>query len=159
MNTPDFTYPALVAALVGLASALVVLFKLDLTDAQQGGLTAAIGAVVTLGWFAHDAIVRHGRSNIAAAKLAAQSPPPVHDALPGHPQAVKRWRRRLRRYFRSYRSSVHYWQFERCVWVAAIPVSLATGWIRSVTLISALSIYALYQNAVQRVDQIRQQAP
>jgi hypothetical protein len=72
---------------------------------------------------------------------------------------VKRWRRRLRRYFRSYRSSVHYWQFERCVWVAAIPVSLATGWIRSVTLISALSIYALYQNAVQRVDQIRQQAP
>jgi hypothetical protein len=77
MNTPDFTYPALVAALVGLASALVVLFKLDLTDAQQGGLTAAIGAVVTLGWFAHDAIVRHGRSNIAAAKLAAQSPPPA----------------------------------------------------------------------------------
>lgn len=100
MNTPDFTLPALSALAVSLATACVVLFKLDLTDAQKGALTVIVGAVCTIGWFAHDAIVRHGRSKIAAALVT--NPPPV-DAVakvapvvaPAAPAPARRVRKRV----------------------------------------------------------------
>lgn len=62
------------------------------------------------------------------------------------------------KYLLSWRSSLHYWQFERVLWVLAIPIFWKLRWLSSTELISALSIYALYQNAVQRVDQLRLKA-
>jgi hypothetical protein len=62
---------------------------------------------------------------------------------------------RCTEYARSSRSTLLYWQLERWVWLVMIPLGLWQGWLRSVAFVSVLSVYALYQNAVQRVDQIR----
>lgn len=97
MKTPDFTLPALTALAVSFVTACVVLFKLDLTDAQKGALTVIVGAVCTIGWFIHDAIVRHGRAGLAAAQVAADAAAPVApdpEPLAAPAVAVPRARRR-----------------------------------------------------------------
>jgi hypothetical protein len=62
MELPDITpaqWGALAAAVVG---ALVILFKLDLSDGEKAAAVAAIAAVLTAGWQLADALIRHGRS-------------------------------------------------------------------------------------------------
>lgn len=67
-------------------------------------------------------------------------------------------RKKTIEYIMSYRSSLHYWNFERIFWLFSILVLIKTGWIYSTAVISVLSVYALYQNASTRVDQIKQKA-
>jgi hypothetical protein len=81
MSTPDLTPAAVVSALSALAGALVVLFKLNLTQEQQAALVTVIATVVPAAWLVADAVIRHGRSgavaaqhNLAAAQVAN---PPV----------------------------------------------------------------------------------
>lgn len=71
MSTPDVTAAQIVGALGALITALVVLFKLDLSDAQQAGLITALGTIVPVAWAIADAIIRHGRSKVAAALVTA----------------------------------------------------------------------------------------
>jgi hypothetical protein len=86
MSTPDITPAQIAAYLTAIASACVVLFKLDLTDAQQAAIVGAISAAVALAFPIADSIIRHGRSrqlaptpaapvvNVAAAEPTALSP-------------------------------------------------------------------------------------
>lgn len=91
MKTPDVSAAQIVAALSALATALVVLFKLPLTDVQQGALATIIGTVVPTAWIIADSIIRHGRSNATAAahNLAAAQiqnlPPDGVDRAPAAP--------------------------------------------------------------------------
>jgi hypothetical protein len=77
VQTPDFTPAQIVAGFTAILGALVVLFKLDLSDAQQAAFTTIIATLVPVGFFVADAIIRHGRArnaeNIAAAKSASWS--------------------------------------------------------------------------------------
>lgn len=68
MSTPSITAAQLVAALSALAGALVVLFKLRLTQEQQAALITIIATAVPIGWVIADSIIRHGRSGAAAAQ-------------------------------------------------------------------------------------------
>lgn len=68
MKSPDLTPAQLVAGLGALVAALVVLFKLNVSDAQQAALLTALGVIVPVAWQVADAIVRHGRANVAAAQ-------------------------------------------------------------------------------------------
>lgn len=89
MKTPDpiQTWEALAGAAASLASALIVLFKLDLSQAQQGAMTTAIGLVFTIGLFVYSAWTRASRAanadKIAHAKLLTAS------AAPAKPAKVK----------------------------------------------------------------------
>lgn len=71
MKTPDFTPAGISAILLALITNLIVLFDLDLSDAQRGGITGAVSAVVLAAFLIHDAVIRHGRANIAAAAIAS----------------------------------------------------------------------------------------
>jgi hypothetical protein len=79
MKTPDITPAQIAAYLTAIVTAGVVLFKLDLTDAQQAALVAGISAAVALGFPLADAIIRHGRSRQLAPPPAA---PVVNVAAP-----------------------------------------------------------------------------
>lgn len=68
MKAPDLTPAQIVSALAALATALVVLFKLNITGEQQAAFVTAIGVVVPIGWQIADSVIRHGRSNVAAAQ-------------------------------------------------------------------------------------------
>jgi TolB-like protein len=68
MSTPSITAAQVVAALSALAGALVVLFKLNLTQEQQAALITIIATAVPIGWVIADSIIRHGRSNAVAAQ-------------------------------------------------------------------------------------------
>lgn len=86
MKTPDLTPAQLVSGLVALAGALIVLFKLNLTQEQQAALGTIIATVVPTAWIVADAIIRHGRNanaaaqaHLAAVQIAA-TPADVGDA-------------------------------------------------------------------------------
>lgn len=68
MKTPDLTPAQIVSGIAALATALVVLFKLNISAEQQAAFATAIGVVVPLAWTIADSIIRHGRSQAAAAK-------------------------------------------------------------------------------------------
>ena len=76
LSTPDFTPPAVISFLTMIVGACVVLFKLDLTDAQQGALITILGALYVVAAFLHDALVRRGRARLEAAHLAALAADP-----------------------------------------------------------------------------------
>lgn len=63
-KTPDplITGEALAAYITSILSALIVLFKLDLSDAQRGAALTVILGVLALGTFLYGAIVRRGRA-------------------------------------------------------------------------------------------------
>lgn len=86
-NMPDLTPAQLISWLTALLGAVVTLFQLDLTDAQRAAAVTIITVLVSVGWFVADAIIRHGRSRIAAAQInaAALPPAPASDAPTGPP--------------------------------------------------------------------------
>jgi hypothetical protein len=71
MKTPDFTPAGIGAILLALITNLIVLFDLDLSDAQRGAITGVVSAVVLAAFLIHDAVIRHGRANVAAAAVAS----------------------------------------------------------------------------------------
>lgn len=75
MKTPDpaVSTEAIAALLVALATNLIVLFGLDLTDAQTGALVGVVNGLVVVGYFVHGLYVRRGRAEIAVAKIDAQA--------------------------------------------------------------------------------------
>ena len=73
LKTPNTTTAQIIAYLASIVSACVVLFKLDLTDTQQGAAIILLGAVVSLGHMISDAVIRRGRSNVAAAHAIGAS--------------------------------------------------------------------------------------
>lgn len=68
MQTPDpiRTTEQVAAAAASVVAALVVLFKLDVTDAQQAALVTLIGAAYTAFTLVHAAVVRNGRARALA---------------------------------------------------------------------------------------------
>lgn len=68
LKTPDpaLTTEAAAAYVASIIGAIVTLFKLDLTEAQQGAAVTIIVAVLTGGILLHGAIVRKGRATAAA---------------------------------------------------------------------------------------------
>lgn len=68
MKTPDISPAQIVSSVAALAAALVVLFKLNISAEQQAAFVTAIGVVVPVGWQVADAVIRHGRANVAAAQ-------------------------------------------------------------------------------------------
>lgn len=75
MSTPSITPAQIIAALTALVSALLVLFKLHLTDEQREAFITVLGVVVPFGWMLADAIIRHGRSRALAAATAPKAAP------------------------------------------------------------------------------------
>lgn len=76
-DMPNLTAAQIVGWLTTFVTALVVLFKLDLSDARQAALVTILAAVATLALKLSDAIIRHGRASIAAAAITAQALKPV----------------------------------------------------------------------------------
>lgn len=76
LKTPDITTAQIVAYIAAALSAAIVLFKLNISDAQQAAALALIGALVPLGHMIADAITRNGRAKVAAAIL---TPTPTTD--------------------------------------------------------------------------------
>lgn len=70
MKTPDITPAAITALVLAIVTNAVLLFGLDLTDAQRGATSGLITAVVLAAFLIHDAIIRQGRAKISAAKAA-----------------------------------------------------------------------------------------
>jgi type III secretory pathway component EscS len=68
MSTPSITAAQVVAFAVALLGAATIVFKLNLSDAEQAKLVAVITAVVISAWPIADSIIRHGRSNAVAAQ-------------------------------------------------------------------------------------------
>ena len=83
MSTPNTTTAQITVFVSVLAIVLSVVFKFDLTDAQRAALVIAIGTVYSIAHLIADAIIRHGRAKVAAARIAADSQPIVahpHDS-------------------------------------------------------------------------------
>jgi len=68
-KTPDTTTAQIVAYATAIIAALVVLFGLDVSDAQQAAAVTIIGAVVSAFHMWSDAKIRNGRAQIAAAQI------------------------------------------------------------------------------------------
>lgn len=64
--TPDFTPEAIVSIVLGVISNLVILFELDLTDAQRGAISGLVTAVVLAAFLIHSAVIRSGRARGSA---------------------------------------------------------------------------------------------
>lgn len=62
MQTPDITPAQVIAGITAILGAIVVLFKLDMSEAQQAALITIIATLVPIGFVVADAIIRHGRS-------------------------------------------------------------------------------------------------
>jgi hypothetical protein len=62
MKTPDLTPAQIVSYLTAIASGLIALFALDLSDGQKAAVIGLIGATVPLAYGIADAIIRHGRA-------------------------------------------------------------------------------------------------
>lgn len=67
LETPDITPAQVISALTSLVAAAVVIFKLDMTDAQRGAIIGAISVIVTIVWQIADALIRRGRAQALAA--------------------------------------------------------------------------------------------
>lgn len=70
LSLPDIT-PAQMVSVGGAVVATLVEFGVDLTAKQQAVLLADVGVVAAL--IGGDALIRHGRSKIAAAQIDAAS--------------------------------------------------------------------------------------
>lgn len=86
LKTPDLTQAQIIGYLSAILSAVVILFKLDLTDAQMGAAIALIGAGVPMAHMIADALIRRGRAGVAAAQ-ALHGAPPVPLETDAHPAA------------------------------------------------------------------------
>lgn len=84
MNTPDITPAQIIAGLTALLGAVVVLFKLQLSDEQRAAFITIIGTVVPLAWTIGDAIIRHGRSRALGSGTVDKTvkPTPAAKATP-----------------------------------------------------------------------------
>jgi uncharacterized membrane protein (DUF441 family) len=71
-KTPDFTPEAIVALVLGVITNLIVLFGLDLSEAQTGSITGLVSAVVLAAFLIHSAVVRHGRATGSALRDKGQ---------------------------------------------------------------------------------------
>lgn len=65
MSTPDVTRAQIVVYLNAVVVAAVVLFKLDLSDAERGLIVAGLAGLVGLGAILADAILRRARVLLA----------------------------------------------------------------------------------------------
>lgn len=75
LKTPNLTQAQIIGYLSAIVSAAVILFKLNLTDAQIAAAIALIGALVPVAHFFADAIIRRGRAQVAAAQALHGAPP------------------------------------------------------------------------------------
>lgn len=73
-DMPNTTSAQRFAWAATIATSLVVLFKLDLTDAQQAALVTILIGLGSVAHFVADAIVRHGRATGVGAELAKAAP-------------------------------------------------------------------------------------
>lgn len=73
MTKPDIT-PAQIVGLIGAALALLVAFGVDLNADQQNAVIDFAGKAVAA-LFGSDALIRFGRSRIAAAQAATGADP------------------------------------------------------------------------------------
>ena len=70
MATPDITPQALGAFVVLLITNIIVLWGVDIGPKREAALEVILNGSVALGFLIHDAIVRHGRAQVAAAAAA-----------------------------------------------------------------------------------------
>ena len=71
LATPDITPQSIGAGLILVATNVEILLGHSLSRPREAALEALINGAAVLGFLAHDAIVRHGRSNVAAAQVSA----------------------------------------------------------------------------------------
>lgn len=73
MKTPDpaLSTEAIAALLVALATNALILFQLDLTDAQTAALTGLVNGLVIVGYFVHGLLVRRKRVDVVVAETYA----------------------------------------------------------------------------------------
>lgn len=69
MSTPDTTTAQIIAYATAALTALVVLFKLDISDTQQAAAITILSAVLGAFHLYSDARIRNGRASIAAAQV------------------------------------------------------------------------------------------
>jgi ABC-type transport system involved in cytochrome c biogenesis permease subunit len=62
LKTPDFSPEAILALVLGAIANLIVLFKLDITDAQQAAVSGIVTSVVLAAYLIHSAVIRNGRA-------------------------------------------------------------------------------------------------
>jgi hypothetical protein len=74
-STPDITPTEWKTTIGVVATVLVTLFGLDITDAQKAAALTAIVAVWAVAQVIGNSIVRHGRSTGIGAVIAGQLPP------------------------------------------------------------------------------------
>jgi hypothetical protein len=65
-KTPDFTPEAIVSLILGVVANLIVLFGLDLTDAQEGAISGLITTGILVAFLIHSAVIRSGRARGSA---------------------------------------------------------------------------------------------
>jgi len=76
LSTPSITPAQIAAWAAAVVSIAVVLFGLDLSDAEQGSIVAAIVGVVGAVHLVADAIIRHGRATgLGAVQLRVDAAP------------------------------------------------------------------------------------
>jgi hypothetical protein len=68
VQTPDFTPPAIAAFVMLFITNLIVLLGVDITDTKKAAIAGLVNAVVIVGFLVHDAWIRHGRAQVAAAR-------------------------------------------------------------------------------------------
>lgn len=71
LDTPNTTTAQYVAYATAALTAIVVLFKLDVSDVQQGAAITLLGAVLAAFHLYSDAKIRNGRATMAAAITTA----------------------------------------------------------------------------------------
>lgn len=76
-NTPDITLAQIIGWVTALITSALILFKLDMTDAQKGALLALSTTLVTVGWFVADMIIRKARNERVAKVQSALAGGPI----------------------------------------------------------------------------------
>jgi len=76
MSTPSITPQAIGAFIIVALANAEILFGVTLKPAKEAALETIINGAAFLGFLAHDAIIRHGRSKVAAAQAIAATPKP-----------------------------------------------------------------------------------
>lgn len=71
MSTPDTTTAQIIAYAQAALTALIILFGLDVTDAQKGAAIALLSAALGAFHLYSDAKIRNGRAGVVAATQAA----------------------------------------------------------------------------------------
>lgn len=73
MKTPDITPAQIISAIGAIVAVLVSATFVDNNVAKV--ITGVAGIIVPLAWIVGDAIIRHGRSQIEAARIMRSAPP------------------------------------------------------------------------------------